>query len=82
MIDDRFQLLLHLVHGRLESVLVVELAHLPRDLCQQFVDALALLLPLLDAFLHQPAHSLLQVSRVIHVFVQLVEDGLRVEGIP
>jgi hypothetical protein len=48
---------------------------------QQIVNALGLLFSLLDAFLHQSAHSLLQVAGIVHVFVELIEHRLRIETI-
>ena len=81
LIDHRVELLLHLVHRRLQLVLVVEFAHLARHLRQQIFDALGLLLALLEPLLHQPAHRLLQIARVVHVLVQLIEHRLGVEGI-
>jgi hypothetical protein len=60
---------LHLFHGRLQAILVVELAHLARHLGEQIFDAFGLLLAVLDALLHQPAHRLLQIARVVHVLI-------------
>jgi len=49
---------------------------------EQILNAFGLLLAVLDALLHQAAHRLLQVAGLVHVLVQLIEHGVRVEGIP
>ena len=81
LIDDGVESVLHFIHRRLQAVFVVELAHLARHLRQQVLKPFGLLLALLDALLHQPAHRLLQVAGVVHVVVELVEHGVGVEGI-
>ena len=82
LVEDRLQLLLHLVHGGLKAVLIVELAHFPRHLGQQIIDSLGLFFSALDALLHQPAHRLLQITAVVHVVVELIEHGIGIERVP
>ena len=82
LIDDRVELVLHLVHRRLQAVLVVELAHLARDLRQEILEPFGLLLAVFNALLHQTAHRLLQIAGVVHVVVQLIEYRVRVDRIP
>ncbi len=82
LIDDRIELVLHLIHRRLQAVLVIELAHLARHLRQEIFEPFGLLLAVFDALLHQAAHRLLQIAGVVHVVVQLIEYGIGVERIP
>ena len=59
LVDDGVELLLHFIHRRLQAVLVIELAHFARHLRKEILESFGLLLALLNAFLHQPAHRLL-----------------------
>jgi hypothetical protein len=74
-------LFLNFVHRGLQPILLVKLAHLLGDLRQQIIDAFGLFVALLNAFLHEPAHRLLQIAGVVHVVVKLIEDIVRIQGV-